>query len=112
RHLPVIFQGQQEALNAVRHLTLNTPFDERVDELRRSAVRRIAIGLDIPPEVIVGMGELNHWTAYQVSADAQKINIAPTLQFVCQQLTRKYLRPALKALGVPNYTQYMVWYDD
>lgn len=112
RHLPVIFQGQQDALNAVRHLNLNTPFDERVDELRRSAVRRIAIGLDIPPEVIVGMGELNHWTAYQVSADAQKINIAPTLQFVCQQLTRKYLRPALKALGVPDYHQYMVWYDD
>lgn len=112
RHLPVIFQGQQEALNAVRHLTLNTPFDERVDELRRSAVRRIAIGLDIPPEVIVGMGELNHWTAYQVSADAQKINIAPTLQFVCQQLTRKYLRPALRALGVADYESYMVWYDD
>lgn len=112
RHLPTIFQGQQEALNSVRHLTLETPFDERVDDLRRSAIRRIAIGLDIPPEVIVGMGELNHWTAYQVSADAQKVNIAPTLQFVCQQLTRKYLRPALKALNVDGYENYMIWYDD
>lgn len=112
RHLPVIFEGNQEALNAVRHVTLDTPFDDRVDSLRTAAIRRIAIGLDIPPEVLSGMGELNHWTAWQVDASGQKINVAPTLAFICRELTTKYLVPSLRAMGVNNAEDYMVWYDD
>jgi hypothetical protein len=111
RHLPVIFKGQQEALNAVRHLSLQTPFDERVDSLRTSAVRRIAIGLDIPPEVLTGMGDLNHWTAWAVEASGQRVNIEPTLNFVCRELTTKFLQPALKAMGLPDADQYMVSFD-
>lgn len=111
RHLPVILEGQQEALNAIRHLTLATPFDERVDSLRTSAVRRIAIGLDIPPEVLTGMGDLNHWTAWQVESSGQRVNIEPTLNFVCRELTVKFLRPALKAMGLPDADEYLVDYD-
>lgn len=111
RHLPVILQGHQEALNAVRHLSLQTPFDERVDSLRVSAVRRIAIGLDIPPEVLTGMGDLNHWTAWAVESSGQRINIEPTLNFVCRELTVKFLQPALRAMGLPDADQYMVEFD-
>lgn len=112
RHLPVIFEGNQEALNAVRHLPLNTPFDERVDELRTAAVRRIAIGLDIPPEVLTGMGGLNHWTAWQVDAAGQRINVAPALSQLCRELTTKYYWPSLRAMGVSDPQKYMIWYDD
>lgn len=112
RHLPVILQGQQEALQAVRHLSLQTPFDERVDSLRTSAVRRIAIGLDIPPEVLSGMSDLNHWTAWQVEASGQRVNIEPTLNFVCRELTVKFLQPALKAMGVVDAAEYMVSFED
>lgn len=111
RHLPVIIEGHQEALNAVRHLSLQTPFDERVDSLRTSAVRRIAIGLDIPPEVLTGMGDLNHWTAWMVESSGQRINIEPTLNFVCRELTVKFLRPALTAMGLPDADDYMVSFD-
>lgn len=112
RHLPVIIQGHQEALNAVRHLSLQTPFDERVDSLRTSAVRRIAIGLDIPPEVLSGMSDLNHWTAWQVEASGQRVNIEPTLNFVCRELTVKFLQPALQAMGLPDAADYMVSFED
>ena len=112
RHLPVILEGHQEALNAVRHLSLQTPFDERVDELRTSAVRRIAIGLDIPPEVLTGMGDLNHWTAWAVEASGQRVNIEPTLNFVTRELTVKFLRPALEAMGIPDADDYMVSFED
>jgi hypothetical protein len=111
RHLPVIIEGHQEALNAVRHLTLATPFDERVDALRTSAVRRIAIGLDIPPEVLTGMGDLNHWTAWMVESSGQRVNIEPTLNFICREMTVKFLRPALKAMGLPDAEEYMVSFD-
>lgn len=111
RHLPVIIEGHQEALNAVRHLNLSTPFDERVDSLRTSAVRRIAIGLDIPPEVLTGMGDLNHWTAWAVESSGQRINVEPTLNFLCREMTVKFLRPALIAMGIPDAEDYMVSFD-
>lgn len=112
RHLPVMIKGNPEGLNAVRHLSLQTPFDERVDTLRMSAVRRIAIGLDLPGEVLDGMSDLNHWTAWQVEASGQRVNIEPTLNFVCRELTVKFLRPALKALGIPDAESYMILSDD
>lgn len=112
RHLPVILEGNQEALNAVRHLTLATPFDERVDSLRTSAVRRIAIGLDLPTEVLSGMSDLNHWTAWQVEASGQRVNIEPTLNFICRELTVKFLQPALESMGIPDAADYMVSFDD
>jgi len=112
RHLPVMVEGNAEALNAVRHLSLQTPFSEMVDELRTSAVRRIAIGLDIPPEVLSGMGDLNHWTAWQVDSAGQKLNVGPSLSFICRELTRKYYQPALRAMGIPDPESYMIWYDD
>jgi hypothetical protein len=112
RHLPVILQGHQEALNAVRHLTLATPFDERVDSLRTSAVRRIAIGLDMPPQVLVGMEDLNHWTAYQVEASGQRVNIEPTLNFACRELTVKFLQPALRSMGLADADDYMIGWED
>lgn len=111
RHLPVIIKGHQEALNAVRHLSLQTPFDERVDSLRTSAVRRIAIGLDMPPEVLSGMGDLNHWTAWMVEASGQRVNIEPTLNFVSRELTTKFLQPALAAMGLSDADQYMISFD-
>jgi hypothetical protein len=112
RHMPVILEGHQEALNAVRHLSLQTPFDERVDGLRTSAVRRIAIGLDLPAEVLTGMGDLNHWTAWQVESSGQRVNVEPTLTAVCRELTVKFLRPALEAMGLPDADKYMVDFDD
>lgn len=112
RHLPVMIRGNQEALQAVRHLTLSTPFDEQVDSLRTSAVRRIATGLDLPPEVLTGMGDLNHWTAWQVESSGNRVNIEPTLSFVSRELTVKFLQPALKSLGFEDYRDYMITFDD
>jgi hypothetical protein len=112
RHLPVMIRGNQEALQGVRHLSLSTPFDERVDELRTSAVRRIAIGLDLPAEVLTGMGDLNHWTAWAVEASGNRVNIEPTLSFVSRELTVKFLQPALAAMGIANPHEYMITFDD
>lgn len=112
RHLPVMIQGHHEALNAVRHLSLATPFDERVDDLRIAAVRRVAVGMDLPQETLTGMGELNHWTAWQVEQSGQRINIGPTMAFVCRELTVKFLHPALRSMGITDWESYQIWYDD
>jgi hypothetical protein len=40
--------------------------------LRREAVERLAIGLDMPPEVLLGLGDSNHWSAWQVDEQTWK----------------------------------------
>jgi hypothetical protein len=115
--VPIFLKGNPEALDKIRHLTFSTPFDEQVGELRREAVRRIATGLDIPPEILTGMGggtdgsSLNHWTAWQVEEGAIKLAVVPLLSFLCDALTERYLRPALRALGVADPERYQVWFD-
>lgn len=115
--VPIFLKGNPEALDKIRHLTFSTPFDEQVGELRREAVRRVATGLDIPPEILTGMGggsdgsSLNHWTAWQVEEAAIKLAVTPLLSFLCDALTERYLRPALRAMDVPNPERYQVWFD-
>lgn len=115
--VPIFLKGNPEALDKIRHLTFSTPFDERLSELRNAAVRRIATGLDIPPEILTGMSggsdgsSLNHWTAWQVAEDAIKLAVVPLLSFICDALTERYLRPALRALNIPNPERYQVWFD-
>jgi hypothetical protein len=57
------------------------------------------------------MGDLNHWTAWPVESSGQRVNIEPTLSFLCREMTVKFLRPALTAMGLPDAGDYMVSFD-
>jgi hypothetical protein len=94
--VPILLQAPAEALEHIRHLTLSTPFDEQAIELRKEAIRRLALGMDMPPEVLTGTGEINHWGAWQVEEAAIKAHTEPLLQIITQSLTDGYLRPYLE----------------
>ena len=89
-----------------------TPLDAKIQDLREAAIRRIATGLDMPPEVLLGLaGTTSHWTAWQLEESAIKLHIEPLLALICSALTQKYLKPALEALGVANPEKYTIWFD-
>lgn len=75
-----------------------TELDQHAVELRGEAIRRFAFGMDIPPEVILGMARAgsaaNHWVAWQIEESAIKAHIEPLLGLICNGLTIGYLRPA------------------
>src|SRR5699024_6279098 len=75
------------------------------------AIRRLALALDIPPEVMTGMGQSNHWSAWQVEESAIKIHIEPLLTLICDRLTTALLRPVLEARGVQNPEDYCIWFE-
>lgn len=100
---------------AAKHLRFSTPFDENVLELRDNAIRRLALGLDMPPEVLLGVGGMNHWGAWQVEETGIKLHLEPLAELVCHALTVHYLVTALKA-EFPEQAkaieaEVMVWYD-
>ena len=106
--LPVTIPG--EYVDKLKHLTFSTPFDAQVQALLDDSIKRLALGLDMPPEVLTGMAGVNHWTAWQVEETAITLHVEPNAEIVCNALTVGWLREALKAGGFDENAA-MVWYD-
>src|SRR5699024_5513959 len=61
--------------------------------------------------VMTGMGQSNHWSAWQVEESAIKIHIEPLLTLICDRLTTALLRPVLEARGVQSPEDYCIWVE-
>lgn len=94
-------------------IRFSTPFDERTKELQDDAIRRLALGLDTTPEMLLGMGDVNHWSAWLLDEINAKVHIEPVLALICDALTVGYLRPALEEAGMTaeQAAQHVVWWD-
>lgn len=108
--VPLVVKIPGEYVDRVRHISFATPFDAKVLELLESAIKRLALGMDIPPEILTGTSGMNHWGAWQVQEESITLHIEPLSEVVTHALTIGYLRPALEAEGY-DPSEVMVWYD-
>lgn len=109
--VPLVVRGPAEAGKALQHIRFSTEFDKYARELRESAISRVATGMDMPPEVLLGMGDSNHWSAWQVEESAIKLHIEPLLGLICDALTQHFFQPVLKKMGFAAADRYAIWYD-
>lgn len=111
--VPLVIKIPGELVDKVTHLRFDTPFDDRVLALLESAIRRLALGLDIPPEILTGTSGMNHWGAWQVQEESITLHIEPLSETITNALSVGYLRPALEAEGFSReeIAEVMVWYD-
>lgn len=112
--VPVLLKASDEAAAAIGQNSLirfSTPFDEKSKDLRDEAIRRLALGLDTTPEMLLGMGSVNHWSAWLLDEINAKIHIDPVLSMICDAITTAFLRPALEEANVPDADKYVVWWD-
>lgn len=98
--VPIIVTGQADAIEKIRHITFWSELSSRLIGLRRAAVESLSRALDIPPEVLMGLGSSNHWSAWAVSEDAVKTQISPLANRLAAALTSAYLAPAAETLGI------------
>lgn len=108
--VPLMVQVPGEYVDKLKHITFSTPFDSQALSLLQESIKRLSLGMDMPPEVLTGMSGVNHWTAWQVEDTAITLHIDPTAEIVCQALTDGYLKPALEAEGL-DPSVALVWYD-
>lgn len=111
--VPLVLQVDSAAIANIKHLSFSTPFDERVESLMNLAIRRLALGMDMPPETLLGVGGVNHWTAWQVAEEAIALHVEPLAEVIVHALTDGYLRPALLAerFTPDDVVSVTVWYD-
>lgn len=94
--VPIVLSAEADYLEKIRNVQFWTPLDENAKDLRAEAIRRLALSLDIPPEVLTGTGDANHWSAWAVDEASIKSHSEPLLRRLCADLTEGYLRYAIE----------------
>lgn len=111
--VPPILEGSYDYIDRVRWMTTHDPQNDYLErELRKEAVHRMALGLDMPPEALLGMTDANHWTAKQVMHDMWRSHGVPKSEQFADDLSEAYLRPALEEDGYPSWENVVIGQDD
>lgn len=99
--VPIIIEMPPDAIQAMpeRPIRFDSELSDKAKLLRDEALARLALSMDMPPEVITGTGDTNHWSAWHIEESTVKIHIEPLMNRICEALTEAYLKPALKVLG-------------
>jgi len=104
--IPVVVTAPDDVVDKAKLLTFWSQLDENSMSLRSEAIRRFALGMDLPPEQILGMSSnggtgggtsngVSHWGAWQIEEATIKMHVEPMLDVVVNALTMGYLRPML-----------------
>lgn len=110
---PMAVTVPDDSIEKFRYMSFATPLDGQIGDLRDEAIRRVALGEDAPPEILLGTGGMNHWGAWLVRSDVITTHVEPPLALVCDALTSQYLHPVLRDLGMDrdDAENYVIWYD-
>jgi len=110
---PFLLDASYEFLDRVRWVPTHDPQTDYMEkDLRTEAIKRMALGLDMPPEALLGMTDANHWTAKQVMHDMWRSHGIPKAEQFADDLSEAYLRPALEEDGYAGWDSVVVAYDD
>lgn len=96
---PVVVTAPGEHISNIKHMTFWSELDEKVIDMRQDAIIRLARGMDLPPEIFLGTGEMNRWGAWQVEESSIKAHVEPVLSIITTAITVDFLR---EGTGIPN----------
>lgn len=108
--LPMIVQAAGEYLDKVQWLRAGSDIPETTLKIQEADIRRLAMGLDVAPERLLGMGDGNHWSAWAIDESDIKIHVAPVVELIAQAFTQEILRQKLAEAGI-DPDLFLVWYD-
>lgn len=85
-------------------------YDQVIDRRATAAIQRLAYGLPVPPEILLGMQAQSRATAFQVEENAYRAHIEPPAWMVAQvaeDALNLVLADGFKATVIPNPTKML-----
>lgn len=111
--VPIVVRGPADALKGIVHIKLSDQFAAQDIQVRAELLSIIATSIDLPKEVLTGIADLNHWSAWQVDDNTFRHHVEPHVILGCDGFTSAYLRPRLAADRIPEewIRRTLLWYD-
>ncbi|QBI98281.1 portal protein [Mycobacterium phage Carthage] len=109
-YIPLVASVAAEHLEKVQHIKFGNEVTEVEIKTRIDAITRLAMGLDVSPERLLGMSKGNHWSAWAIGDEDVQLHIKPVMDLICQAIYNDILTPLLAREGI-DPTKYILWYD-
>ena len=109
--IPIFASVPGDFIGKIEHLTFDNQITDLAIKTRNDAIARLAMGLEVSPERLLGLGSsTNHWSAWTIGDNDVQLHIAPAMETLCQAISDQVLRKVLEAEGI-NPDEYLLWYD-
>lgn len=99
-----------EHLDKLAPINFWSELSEQITPMKDKAINRLASSAEIPGEVLTGIADSNHWTAWLISDEGIRW-IRGYLGLIADALTRGFLRRALEHMGVRNPERFAFAFD-
>lgn len=115
--IPMPIKVPSQFIDSFRHLLLSSGVDQTVLTAREKAFGILADTVNLPKEVMTGIGDVNHSAGLMADLSASAINmhIAPTAEIICRCMTVGFLYPQMIAnrepITGPRGGKLVIWYD-
>lgn len=109
--VPLVIQAPGEHLDKIRHIKFSDEMTMVAIQTRQDAIKRFAMGIDMTPEQLLGLGkETNHWSSFALADADVQLHVAPILETICQAIYDHVLVGILEREGIDS-SKYALWYD-
>lgn len=111
--VPLAMTVPDESIEKFRRITFWSEYDATRREDTKAAIQRLALGEDCPPELLLGVGNMNHWGAWLVQEDTVVTHVEPPVGIFCDAMTTEFFWPVLDSMGVDEQVsrRYAIWYS-
>lgn len=111
--VPLIIRGPGDLGEKIRHISMDQKFDPQHTERADKVLDRILSGLDLPKDVVAGIGDAKYANAVAIEESLFKSHVEPLILLIVDSLTVVFLRPVLRAMGHSDdvIDRIVVWYD-
>lgn len=111
---PIVITGHRDDIKAAKDgfVRFDREDSPALTAKLQAALTRMGNSLDIPPEVISGMAEVNHWTAWQIDSSTARHHIEPSARIMADSITSVFVRASLLKLGFApaDVARVRVWF--
>jgi hypothetical protein len=111
--VPYILRGPAELGQHIRHISFERKFDPQISSDAERILERILAGLDLPKDVVSGVGSAKYANAVVIEETLYKAHIEPLILTIVDALTALLMRAVLKSLGFDDeqVSRVTIWYD-
>lgn len=98
--VPWIIEGPHKFLkDGIVHVPLAREIGDLITRLD-AALGRCAAGLNVPKDLVTGIGDMNRWNVWWAGEENIKAHMVPGAELILASISGGYYRPALAAAGV------------